>query len=288
MDRGTTAVKDSRSVLEVLHNQLWDLKIEHEREVQARIRGFVVSEFGEPDDAPWACWFPVVASTFLYMGDDGQTSAHLFDYVIAAACSITGRTLPPGCPAFPDEKPERCWCNWDDMGTPPPIQRAGQPVISPRARVWERPEYDVWQWDVMYDLLTRLKHLGDLSMLELHPVPGIDPEIVYPPERNGHPVFDHAISVESRPPMGLVVASLLTREIAYFYAGELPCGAIGDWIFEVLTGKPPGPRSRPPYWLEPALEARFKALEPAAMLTFCERSLQHFADYLEGIVTCDG
>lgn len=273
------SAEDMQQVFKILHRRLLDMKIEREIEVQTRVRAFVMSEFGEQGDAPWAIWFPVVASTYLYMSHDSQLFG--FDYVVSTARVITGRPVPPGAPAFPGPDEDRCWSTWANLGTAPPIKRLGQPVVSPRGRVWEQPEYDVWQWDVMYDLLTRLKHLGDLTMLDLHPLPGIDPEIVYPPEFGGEPTFDLRVAVDSRPPMGYVVASLLAREIAYFYGYDLPFGWIGNWIFDIAANQPVHPTSKPPPWLDPELEARFLAFEPAAVLEFCERAYWYFGEYLE-------
>jgi hypothetical protein len=274
------SAEDMQQVFKILHRRLADMKIEREIDVQTRVRAFVMSEFGEQGDAPWATWFPVVASMYLYMSHDGQLFG--FDYVVSTARVSTGRPVPPGAPAFPGPDEDRCWSGWGEpLGTPPPIKRAGQPVISPHAGAWEQPEYDVWQWDVMYDLLTRLKHLGDLSMLDLHPLPGIDPEIVYPPELGGKPVFDLGVAVDSRPPMGWVVAALLLRQIAYHAEYEISCDDVSFWIFETLTGQPLSPRARTPPWLDPELEARFLAFEPEAVLEFCERAYWYFGECLQ-------
>jgi hypothetical protein len=289
MDWDSMSADEMKDSLDRLDKHLWEMKLDgFKLEVRFALRAFVRDEFDPHGDAPWEQWFPMVAHMYLLSGDGGQLSAYLFGNVVTAARVITGRPLPPGAPAFPAPEEERSWSSWPALGTPPPIKRAGQPVVSPHGRIWERLEYDVWQWDVMYDLLTRLKHLGDLSMLDLHPLLGIDPNIVLAPEFGGDPTFDFRVSVNNRPPMGMVVALLLAREIAYVYAYEWSCDEIGFWIFETVTGQPLDPRSQPPPWLEPELEARFKAFEPEAMLELSRRSIEHFHQMSMGIMECDG
>lgn len=288
MDWDSMSAEEMMNTLERLCKHLDPLDFdEHEIQVRFAVRAFVRGEFGRHGNEPWELWFPTVAHTFLFTADGGQLPPQRFAYIVSAARVIADRPLPPGAPAFPGPEEDRSWDGWYAIGTPPPIKRLDQPIASPRAPEWEQPEYDVWQWDVMYDLLTRLKYLGYLSLHDLHPLSGIDPEIEYPLYLPGEPAFDFTISRDSRPPMGLAVALLLVREIAYFYAYELSCYEIGHWIFETINDQPLDPRSQPPPWLEPELEARFKALEPEAMLEFSKRSLEHFYRISMEMMECD-
>jgi hypothetical protein len=117
---------------------------------------------------------------------------------------------------------------------------------------------------VLYQLLARITHIGDFDMMDLAPIPGVDPFIL----RENEVALDHAIIEDVRLPMGLAVAILLGRQLAYDFSSEHGCWQDANWIYAALTAGRVDPGVSAPDWAPAEIALGFKALDPDAMLAF--------------------
>lgn len=222
-----------------------------------RFAGDIVDTICDPgNSAVWVPWFRCVAIEFLVVGIGRDDLADLLRQIATASARASGQPIPAhGC-AFPGPYPRLMWHHFIHDTPPPPIQRGrrgqrgGKPVFAHNAD-WMRPEYDDTAWDILYEMALRCTPTGDLYELGLYPIPGVDPMIVSPADqmpdlatRQPNDVIEalfapdhlvHDLPGDTRVPMGLGVALLTLRQLAYdfFYNGG---PGLGTWVYTTITG----------------------------------------------------
>ena len=238
------------------------------QEFRARAK-VAIADWLRPSAAErWSEWFVLVGVEYLVVGLEICELPLLVEQVHAASLQAMGMEPDPELPAFPGDRPEPYWASWHSFGDPPPLARTLVPARCSRQPIWEQSEYDVAAWEVIYQLLIRMSHAGDFDAMELFPLPAVDPVIVDEP-RFG---LEHRIVDDVRPPMGLAVALLLARQLAFEYASEHGRHDIAGWVFATLTGATPPDEAKPPVWVTPAMADGLAGWQPATMLRFCQRA----------------
>ncbi|WP_428263567.1 hypothetical protein [Haliangium sp.] len=207
---------------------------------------------------------------FFFIGFESYDQQALVAQLPSICAQVVGDGGHPPAIKFPCEIPEPYWSGWPSVSDPPPLDRARAPARCPRWPEWEQPDYDAPAWAVLYEMSVRMTHIGDFDMMDLYPLSGVDPIIVREPEL----ALDHSLPVDARPPMGLAVARLLARQIAYDYACEHGRHQVAAWIFAHLNQQAPPEGAQAPGWVTPALSTAFTTLRPDAALAFCTRAFE--------------
>ena len=255
---------------EKLASELDGLRRPSPQRFRARSREVIRHALGIAVPNVWAPWLELAACEYLFVGCASCSLSTLIGQVLSACAQASGNPPPASATTFPGSLPHPYWAHWPSANQPPPLRRSDTsvPVASPRQPAWLRPDYDTPPWEIAYQLAIHMTHIGDLDLMNLFPIPGVDPVIRHEPMF----ALDHAVATEIRPPMGLAVALLLTRQIAYDYAAEHSRHDIARWIFAFLTGCQRPLDARTPAWVTSALASELDALQPDAMLAFCERA----------------